>query len=346
MKNKILIVLDNSLSVGRGNLAICRETIRYLSENAPEETELALGVIGEDLTILSDFGKGRDHLRERLYEVEITETEPSLTDVLTETIAVWKKSDLADRAIILFSDGQETEPLRHAPEELYYLLAVSDYPVYAVDCVTKEAPSAGNLSAMATISRGGLFFTEFEDSEAEVERKIGDKILRALEERYEGNSRFLSESGEAGFIEETPPAYGEGGEASEEGEMSEFEEAGGSDAAGEAFETVSETLLARAYSENEPTAQAGSLTIKEQGESMALPAALTVGLCAAVLLALLLFLFRIRAGRKRRRKRRRRVRQVPGSEETTLCLEEEVFRSGETTLLFSEAEQGVQGCGF
>lgn len=338
MKNKILIVLDNSLSVGRGNLAICRETIRYLSENAPEETELALGVIGEDLTILSDFGKGRDHLRERLYEVEITETEPSLTDVLTETIAVWKKSDLADRAIILFSDGQETEPLRHASEELYYLLAVSDYPVYAVDCVTKEAPSAGNLSAMATISRGGLFFTEFEDSEAEVERKIGDKILTAMEERYEEGGRFHSWPEET-LMEESLSAY-------EEGETPQSGEAGGSDAAGEAFETVSETLLARAYSENEPTARAGSLTIKEQGESMALPAALTVGLCAAVLLALLLFLFRIRAGRKRRRKRRRRVRQVPGSEETTLCLEEEVFRSGETTLLFSEAEQGVQGCGF
>ena len=59
----------------------------------------------------------------------------------------------------------------------------ADYPVYVIGCVQENSREAmKNLSALARISGGQIFFTEFEDSEAEIERKIGDGLLKAMQE--------------------------------------------------------------------------------------------------------------------------------------------------------------------
>ncbi|MCR4657075.1 MAG: VWA domain-containing protein [Lachnospiraceae bacterium] len=186
-----LILLDNSLSVGRGNLAVCRETIRYLADNAGSGIDFALSVYGEDIGMLSDFGEGRNVLKERLDSIELIDRETYLTDNLAALLLEWKKADFADRCIILFSDGEDAQSINHEKGELYFLLAKLDYPVYAVQCVNDRNAPIKNLSAVSTISSGELLFTEFEDSEAAVEKKLGDKILSYINARY-----FIEASGE------------------------------------------------------------------------------------------------------------------------------------------------------
>ncbi|MBQ7563175.1 MAG: VWA domain-containing protein [Lachnospiraceae bacterium] len=349
----MLILLDNSLSVGRGNLAICRETIRYLSENTEEETELSLAVFGEEATLVSDFGTDREIFKERLYKIVPEDKDTCLTDVLMGTVESWRSADLADRAILLFTDGEGQESLRYAKEELYYRLAVSDYPVYIVDCVTKQKETLKDLSAIAAISGGSLFFTEFEDSEAEVERKLGEKVLTAMREKYELKHSFPgSQSQEE---EEVPLSEVYGGDSAVYG-VPEEEDAGAS------LETVTETLLAKAYGENETEAVSGILNVddgadgsavsltEEENEPASLFLPVGMGFFIVLLILYLVKALHFKKRRKRKTKRgKRKIRQIHGrstgterraegfpGEETTLCLREEAYHSGETQLLFQD----------
>ncbi len=172
-------MLDNSLSMGRGNLAICRETIKYVLDNADKEYGFSLTLIGEDRGVLGDCGDTRETLKEKLSKVGLIDSEPLITDNLTEILLDLRHNREAQRCVLFFSDGIEKESLRHEKEELYFLLETSDIPSYVIDCVTKES-CIKKPSSIATISGGELLYTDFKDSEAEVEKKLGDKILGCM----------------------------------------------------------------------------------------------------------------------------------------------------------------------
>ena len=336
-------MLDNSLSIGRGNLAICRETIRYLAENAGEDTDLALAVFGEDIGILTDFGESREVLKERLDTVELMDRDTYIIDNLTELLLSWKKADLADRCIVLFTDGEEKEPLYHDKEELYFLLARLDYPVYVVDCVTKRDVPIKTLSAISTISGGELLYTEFEDSEAGVEQKLGDKILALSEAAF-------SYREEAYATEPAIDSYEEVLEAEDDrdtfaqGEVQELMQA--DDAA-----DTQETVAVSAYENPEHLAAnelawEGGVIERKPGNYLTI---LGMVCFAIIFLTVIRLIAGSRPGRKKKRRRKSRAPsrrsayrsavRTESFEEPTLCLKDEDRSSGDTMLLF-QAEGG------
>ncbi len=332
-----LILLDNSLSVGRGNLAVCRETIRYLADNARADIDFALSVYGEDIGMMADFGEGREVFKERLDTVELIDRETYLTDNLTSLLLEWKKADFANRCIILFSDGEDEEGVNHEKGELYFLLAKLDYPVYAVQCVNDRNASIKNLSAVSTISSGELLFTEFEDSEAEVEKKLGDKLLSFIDARY-----FIKATEESPE-KQSPDVSGEelavdNTETVQNIDATDYDSDPAIDGTDEYLrETVYNYESEERLAGNELVLSSGSL--KPENEDYIY----IMGLVFFIIIAVIIIKLIASAGKakkaeKRAKNRRDRACRERGgfSEEPTERLADEPRNSGDTMLLFAE----------
>ena len=179
---KNLILIDNSMSVGEANFMLCRETAKYICDNAGENDSARLATFGEDIEYITDYTSDRVLIDKSIDGLELTDRDTYITDNLVKVLREWKEQDVACRNIILFTDGEESESLLHADEELYYLLRDSDYPVYVIQCVERLGiPATKNLSAIATISGGKLLLTEFEGSDASSEVTMGKAVLEAID---------------------------------------------------------------------------------------------------------------------------------------------------------------------
>ncbi|MCR5357666.1 MAG: FHA domain-containing protein [Lachnospiraceae bacterium] len=179
---KNLILIDNSMSVGDANFMLCRETAKYICENGGTQDTFRLATFGEDIEYLTDYTSDNVLLTDSIDDLQLTDRDTFITDNLVKILREWKEQDVACRNIILFTDGEESESVLHADEELYYLLRDSEYPVYVVQSIEKIGiPATKNLSAIATISGGRLLLTEFEGSDASSEITLGSAILSAID---------------------------------------------------------------------------------------------------------------------------------------------------------------------
>ncbi|MFT3984420.1 MAG: FHA domain-containing protein [Lachnospiraceae bacterium] len=181
---KTLVLVDDSLSVEKGNQEIIKAVLAYLFEHAGKEDGFALAVFGETVDYAADYGTDRKSLIKSVNELTFTDKNTCLADALMETLREWQQADFACRNILLVTDGLTEESILYPKEELYFMLDKTDYPVYVIGCVQENSRAVmKELAAIARISGGQIFYTEFADSEAEVERKIGDGLLEAMQER-------------------------------------------------------------------------------------------------------------------------------------------------------------------
>ena len=179
---KTLILIDNSRSVGEANFTLCKETAKYLVNHMNDEDSARIATFGEGIEYITDYTADTALLTGGIDKLERVERDTYITDNLAEIIMDWNKQDVACRNIILFTDGEEKEPVKHADEELYYLVKEAGYPIYVVQSVdNKGVPAAKNLSAAATLSGGELLLTEFEGSDGGSEQIMGDRILESIE---------------------------------------------------------------------------------------------------------------------------------------------------------------------
>ncbi len=353
METEVLLLLDNSLSIGGGNLAICRETIRYIADNAKEGISLGLAVYGEDMDVICDYGEDRAILKEKAGLIELTDRDACLTDVLTEELLYWRKADLADRCIILFTDGKEKAPVRHAREELYFLLNELDYPVYVVDLITKEEVSLMNLSAISTISGGGLLYSEFEGSEAGVEQKLGDELLFLINTRYslpeQPSYVGRGETEIYRFEDNMVPEAFEGTDILLDNE--EKSEAGKDSASDDMTREIREyeRLSGINYSDNQISLT--SRAVKSSPDYISILSGCFFLVAACIIIKLLSMRKKKRSRGSRHSRHRKESRQTEliyeENGEPTVCLSEEEADMGQTELLFSkEADTGPFQGGF
>lgn len=243
---KNLILIDNSRSVGEPNFLLCKETAKYICENAGTEDSCRIAVFGEDIEYLTDYTKDVSVLTSGIDEIEMRDRDTYVTDNLVNIITEWEEQDVACRNIILFTDGQEEESVLHANEELYYMLQEAGYPVYVVQSVeSRNLPASRNLSAISRISGGKLLLTEFEGSEGGSEKILGDRILEAINGARE--EAMLSES----------PVLQE--PAAEEATETETDEVDGEEeTSGDGYEEMYIT------SDHDDTVNAGNASMTEQ----------------------------------------------------------------------------------
>ena len=213
MNYKTLILMDNSLSMGEGNLAIEKAIVKYVAENLDEDDEISIGTFGENIKIITDYGSSLTDVLSGIDSVSLMNRDTYITDTVMEVIDDWRNNDFACRNLLILSDGGEPESLMHADAELYHILDGCEYPVYFVGCLREGTKEAKNMSAIATISDGMIAYTEYDGSEASVEITVGDKILSAFSKREaaENGDMWQSDYGSDVYSEEEyTDAYSDG----------------------------------------------------------------------------------------------------------------------------------------
>lgn len=181
---KTLVLVDNSASVTSGNQQIVKETLKYLIKNAPEGDDFALATYSNQTEMLVNYGATKEEYMQAIDKITYTEKTTCLSDVLMDTVSSWREADFAMRNILLFTDGQLNESDMYPIEEVYFRLNESSYPIYAVGL--NQQTNEGMLkrvASLARISHGEMFYSEFEDSEADVEIKLTEQLIKAMNDK-------------------------------------------------------------------------------------------------------------------------------------------------------------------
>jgi len=177
-----LVLIDNSLSVSKANREITKLTLQYLFKHSNEGRSYCFTSFSHEMDYVENYTDDYTALEDMASRLEYENKETSITDVVSSVLDKWEKSDFACRDILIFTDGMEEKSLYYEKEELYYLLEHCSYPVYIVCLDQKDNESKyKNLSVITRLSGGELFHTEFEDSEAEVERKLSEQIQKSMD---------------------------------------------------------------------------------------------------------------------------------------------------------------------
>lgn len=178
-----LVLVDCSDAVSQLNQDIVEATLKYMFRNGPDNRAYSISTYGHKVDSEEDFVMDRDILCRKVDELEYVHKDINLTDTLCDVLKHWHESDFACRDIVVFTSGIEEQSRDYTREELFYLIDNTSYPIYVVDLVQADNSNVRKeLSAIATVSDGELFLTEFEGDDAEVERQISDRLYNCMEE--------------------------------------------------------------------------------------------------------------------------------------------------------------------
>ena len=206
-----LVLVDNDATVSEVNQKVVKATLKYMFYHMPEDRTFCLRTYEHDITQEEEFSCEANDLVYQADKIEFEPKDSNLTDTVSEVITRWRASDFACRDILVFTDGLEGAALSHEKEELYYLIENSEYPVYIVMLDQENnADAKKGLSGMAVTSGGRFFETEFEGSDAEVDRQLSEKIFSAMDEYAQAHWAKYEETedeGEASGEEEAYDGY-------------------------------------------------------------------------------------------------------------------------------------------
>lgn len=192
-----LVLIDNSLSVSKVNREITKLTLQYLFSHSPEGRAYCFAPFAHELDYVESYTTDYLGLEDMAYRLEYENKDTSITDTLTDVLDKWQEGDFACRNILIFTDGIQEEAVRYREEELFYVINNASYPIYVVLLDQQQGEEAlMDMSAICRLSGGKLFSTEFEGSDAEVERKLTEQIFNAMSEYEEQNWALYNDEDE------------------------------------------------------------------------------------------------------------------------------------------------------
>ena len=203
-----LVLVDNDATVSAVNQKLVRAVLKYMFYHSPVDRTFCLDTYEHDVTGTEEYVDDPNDLAYKVEKLEFAPKDSNLCDTLCEVITRWKESDFACRDIVVFTDGLEGESLLHEKEELYYLIGRNEYPVYIV--MLDQEDNAGarkGLSAIAVTSGGKFFETEFEGSDAEVDRQLSERLFASMDEYARANWEKYEEYGQEEAYEEPETVY-------------------------------------------------------------------------------------------------------------------------------------------
>jgi len=305
---KTLILIDNSISIDKGNRAIIQAIVNYMVKNKSDLDEYSLASFDENINYLTDYSATEEEIIKAINKVEYLDHKTYITDALMNTINEWHDADFAMRNIVLITDGMGDLSKSYPNEELYIKLSKNGYPVYVIGCVQENNEFVmKDLAAIARMSGGKMLYTEFEDSEANVEQKICEQLFAAIEEKRiidEENSNEGDTINSDACYDEMPYEEGFNNETSENSEDEYYRSA----------EEVSESEYIYDNGEKYSLKDADSFTASKLflsrniNNSAALGA---LGIFIFFLMIMLIFiLVCIRGGKKRRDSDKRFINEI------------------------------------
>lgn len=197
-----LILLDNSLSIGKDDFARAKELIREIVAERKSGESFRLASFSEEIHYLTEYTDDYITLKGAVDALESADQETYLTDVLYDLLAqefAEEKEDLF-RRILIISDGVDNKSLGYTKEELYALIKEKPYPIYTFGC--KHKRNEAELESMFALSRmtGAQSFVLAEASTEEIlntlaaDRSIVCFRLEAPEQMRDGSVKLAAVS--------------------------------------------------------------------------------------------------------------------------------------------------------
>lgn len=183
MPYKTLILIDNSSELNEVNRATIREVVKYIIENVDEDNQIAIAVTGEKAEYLTDYEDSENTQKKTIESLEYTDTNVPGVDVLMDVLLNWKSGDLACRDILYMSGRSVSAGSEYTEEELLFEVSSKEYPIYSLACIQNDNNACvKNMNSLSRISGGIGINTEDTQSDAEIERQLGDMLLSAMRE--------------------------------------------------------------------------------------------------------------------------------------------------------------------
>lgn len=146
----VVFVVDRSGSVGKASLRRVRKAIRYLSASFSPYDQVGLLTFDSDIQVPAPVGTSRETFRRRVGVIR-EGSDTALYDALQRATEMLNDARADRRALIVFSDGQDTRSAL-TKSEVERTLQVADRPVYTLGVGKKV--DAGPLLKFASITNG------------------------------------------------------------------------------------------------------------------------------------------------------------------------------------------------
>lgn len=157
---KTLVMIDNSLSIKRGEQKKIAELLQNLISDRDKGEQIAIATFSEGINWLTEYTLDYSTLKQAVDGITYQNQSTYLTDVLYELITndfLTDKEDIYHR-IIIISDGVDNKSLGYTKEELYRLLTENPYPVHTVGCSNgKNNEELENMFALSRMTKGTDF---------------------------------------------------------------------------------------------------------------------------------------------------------------------------------------------
>lgn len=196
-QRKTLVLIDNSLSVGRKHKERIQIVLCDLFANASDNETFMIAAFGETTEPMTEYTNMYQPLENAVLALEYYNRDTYLTDALYRVVQEWNEEASEEsasstsegnaepvyRRIVVISDGQELESMQHTREELYLLLSQNSYPIYTIGCVTggNTSGTTNALGHMAALSRmtNAVSYTVTADGDLEgiVSQLLGERDL-------------------------------------------------------------------------------------------------------------------------------------------------------------------------
>lgn len=197
ISTQTLILVGNADSVSDVNKEIVKETLKYMFKSTKSSRAYCLAAYGHEMETAEEYSDDYTDLCIRAEEMQYENKETSLVDTLTQVLSKWEEADYACRDIVVFTNGLDADSLYYDREELFYTIENTDYPIYIVDLVQEDNIRVRkNLSAISKTSGGRLFLTEYEGSDAQIEKEIGNGLFAAMDEYEQTEWQLYEETNE------------------------------------------------------------------------------------------------------------------------------------------------------
>ena len=150
---RTLVLVDNSLSISESERDSVSELLQNLISDRMQNEEIAVGVFGEDISMLADYTADYAPLKQAIDGITYEDQDTYIIDVLYHLIAEQYADSAEDvyRRIILISDGVDNQSLGYTKDELHELIRKTPVPIYAVGCA--DNASEDELEEMFALSR-------------------------------------------------------------------------------------------------------------------------------------------------------------------------------------------------
>lgn len=204
-----IVLLDNSLSVTKDNMAKAKEILKKYVEIKKEPEKVSIAVYGTDVQYLTEKETDKDKIVEAVESIASEDKDTYLTDVLyDELVKLGNKTEYT--RFIVITDGVDNKEIGYMKEELSAYLKDNPYPVYTVGCKYKSnEDELKNLFAISRLTNAKYYLLDDYENLDEIAEGFCEPVtgikVKVPEELRDGSVRniLISFQGEDGMVEVT-----------------------------------------------------------------------------------------------------------------------------------------------